>query len=334
MDFLTSILGFFGSLIGGIFNYDSTKKTNDLNYKIHQEDLEYQTKMTQAQWERDDNAHQREVADLEKAGLSPLANTTGSPVTPAQGATNPIAMQAPQFDVSSLINSMVQNKKLDEEKRHNLKVEEFRADEISQGWQELENKVTELNIESEKLAEEFRHNTRLETIAANNFNELVRHNEKEESLREQEQNIKEYNEKQKALIEEMNRVTSGRTITPHWCDSLEELEAYEEERLAARKELYANLGKYQKYAQAESHSENNATGGSLGLNLTGTGGNGSLQHSSGTSDSNYISEDFGKMQEELIREFDEKYPPAMLDEDKSKRALYRGYTSWNKKKAG
>lgn len=324
---------FLAGLLGSLFNFGSTAQTNNLNYQIHKEDNEFQAAQTQAAWERDDTAHQREVADLEKAGLSPLANTTGSPVTSPLGSNSPIAMQAPQLDINSVINSAIQNKKLDEDKRHNLKIEEYRADEISQKWRELNIKADEIFLNNEKLNEEFRHNSKLEQIAADNYNELVRHNKEEENLRQQEQNIKEYNEKQKALIEEMNRVTSGKPITPHWCDSVEDLQAYEEERLAAREVLYAELGKYSKNASAESHSENSSTGGSIGVNIfQGNGGNGSLQHASGSSDSSYSSEDFGKIQEEKIREFDEKYPPAMLDEDKSKRNLYKNYTKWSSKK--
>lgn len=327
-------LSFLAGLIGNVLNYLSTSETNRQNRELHKSDQDFQAAQTQAAWERDDTAHQREVADLEAAGLSPLANTTGSPVTAPLGSASPIAMQAPQIDINSMINSMLQNKKLDEDKRHNLKIEEYRADELEQGWTELQEKAEQIALESDKLTEEFRHNSALEKIAADNYNELVRHNEEEESLRQQEINIKEYNEKQAALIEEMNRVTQGRQIEPHWCDSLEDLQAYEQQRLEARKELYAELGKYSKSASAESHSKNSSTGGSLGINVfQGNGGNGSLQHASGTSDSQYSSEDFGKIQEEKIREFDEKYPPAMLDEDKAKRKLFHSSSKFNSRKA-
>lgn len=48
--------------------------------------------------EREDNAHQREVADLQAAGLSPLANMTGNGAA-AQTATQ---MEAPQMDPTAM----------------------------------------------------------------------------------------------------------------------------------------------------------------------------------------------------------------------------------------
>lgn len=72
--------------------------------------------MTQAQWERDDNAHQREVADLKAAGLSPLAATGGAGVSQALGAPNPIAMQAPQLDTNVLVQALLEDKALNETK--------------------------------------------------------------------------------------------------------------------------------------------------------------------------------------------------------------------------
>lgn len=327
-------LSFLAGLIGNIFNYSSTQETNKQNREIHKSDQDFQAAQTQAAWERDDTAHQREVADLEAAGLSPLANTTGSPVTAPLGSASPIAMQAPQIDINSIINSMLQNKKLDEESRHNKKIEEYRADEIEQEWKNLEQEAEKIQLDNERLQEEFRHNTALETLGVKNYNELVRHNQEEESKRQQEINIKEYNEKQAALIEEMNRVTQGRQIEPHWCDSLADLQEYEEQRLQARKELYAELGKYSKSASAESHSSNKSTGGNAGFNVfQGPGANGGLQISSGSSESMYSSEDFGKIQEEKIREFDEKYPPAMLDEDKAKRNLFHSSSKFKARKA-
>lgn len=327
-------LSFLAGLIGNIFNYSSTQETNKQNREIHKSDQDFQAAQTQAAWERDDTAHQREVADLEAAGLSPLANTTGSPVTSPLGSASPIAMQAPQVDVNSIINSMLQNKKLDEDKRHNLKIEEYRADEIEQEWKNLELEADKIELDNEKLQEEFRHNTALETLGVKNYNELIRHNQEEESLRQQEINIKEYNEKQAALIEEMNRVTQGRQIEPHWCDSLADLQEYEEQRLQARKELYAELGKYSKSASAESHSENKTVSAGGNINIfQGYGGGLQGSNGSGFSDSSYNSEDFGKIQEEKIREFDEKYPPAMLDEDKAKRNLFHSSSKFKARKA-
>ena len=136
-----SIASTAGSITGSILNFISNErkntkqeeiqnKVNKSNEDINQANLDYNTKMTQLQWERDDNAHQREVADLEKAGLSPLANTTGGANGSPLGAPNPIEMegyeyQAPQFDTNSIINSMLQAKQLNETERHNKANEKY-----------------------------------------------------------------------------------------------------------------------------------------------------------------------------------------------------------------
>lgn len=326
MDFFSSLLSGIGNLIGSIFNYNSQKENNSMNYRIHKEDQEFQAAQTQAAWERDDTAHQREVADLEAAGLSPLANTTGNPVTSPLGSASPIAMQAPQFDINSVINSMLKNKQLDEDKRHNMKIEEYRADELENQAKELKIKADQVEIENKKLGEEFRHNASLELLQAEAQNELVRHNKEEESLREREIALEEYNSKMRSLIEQMKRATGGKDIDVHFCDSETDLIEYNKERQKAYEELIANLGKYSKNASAQSHSESSSVsaGGGFGVkqgpdfSLNGT-------NSNGHSDSTYNSEDFGKTQEVLIDEFNRNFPPAMLDIDKSKRNLLKEY---------
>ena len=70
----SSIASTAGSITGSILNFISNErkntkqeeiqnKVNQSNEDINQANLDYNTKMTQLQWERDDNAHQREVAD-------------------------------------------------------------------------------------------------------------------------------------------------------------------------------------------------------------------------------------------------------------------------------
>lgn len=107
-------------------NIQMQREVNDRNIaaqrEINQSQLDYARSMTQAQWERDDNAHQREVSDLVAAGLSPLANTAGSQVSSAASYSpqsqavaqaaraeaaqaRPYYAQAPQFDVNALMES-------------------------------------------------------------------------------------------------------------------------------------------------------------------------------------------------------------------------------------
>lgn len=119
--------------------------------RINQEQIDYARSMTQAQWERDDNVHQREVADLMAAGLSPLSNTSGSPVTSAigynpvnEGVAQAAKVQAPQFDSNSLVQSMLKGAELFE------RGIQHQAENISRG-KELNNEAYKLSLLSREL---------------------------------------------------------------------------------------------------------------------------------------------------------------------------------------
>lgn len=136
-------------------NIEAQERINAANIasqeKINQEQIDYARSMTQAQWERDDNAHQREVADLMSAGLSPLANTTGSPVTSAmgyspvnEGVAQAAQIQAPQFDSNALVQSLLKGADLFE------RGIEHQAQNVAKG-KELTNEAYKLTLMSKEL---------------------------------------------------------------------------------------------------------------------------------------------------------------------------------------
>lgn len=99
MDFgLGSLLGGIGgSLLGGLFNFDSQRSTNDANLRINREQMSFQERMS-------DTAHQREVADLKAAGLNPVLSAGGSGASTPSGAGS--TLQAPQIQMPNIVDAI------------------------------------------------------------------------------------------------------------------------------------------------------------------------------------------------------------------------------------
>lgn len=70
------------------------------NFNLQEQQFEYQKELNQLTMQREDNAFQRQVADLKNAGLSPLMIAGGSPASVLTSA------QAPQRDMSGINNAI------------------------------------------------------------------------------------------------------------------------------------------------------------------------------------------------------------------------------------
>ena len=78
-----------GSLAGGALSYLGSRKQNEASAFQSAQQMDFQERMS-------NTAHQREVADLRKAGLNPILSGTGG-----AGASTPGGAQAPMVNEMS-----------------------------------------------------------------------------------------------------------------------------------------------------------------------------------------------------------------------------------------
>lgn len=186
------LIGGIADITGNAINYKSTQKTNETNKEINQSQLDFQRAQTQAQWERDDTAHQREVADLEAAGLSPLAATQGAQSSPALGAPSMLGMQAPQVDFNNLVQSALQEKAINETERHNREQEGQKNIELTQNAEKIQQEAQKIEIENKQVENTFKYQSNYLKYLADQLEETNRHNKQEEYLKKLQVKSEEY----------------------------------------------------------------------------------------------------------------------------------------------
>lgn len=111
-------MSLFGSMIEGVWNYNTNAYNNKINKEIadqnlafQRENLEYQKDLQQQIFEREDTAYQRKVDDLVKAGINPAVAATGSgsaagSIVSTQAPHNDMKYQVPQFNLGSAIDTL------------------------------------------------------------------------------------------------------------------------------------------------------------------------------------------------------------------------------------
>lgn len=299
------LLAAIATVAGAGINAYSQYKTNKANQEINQQNLDYNKAQTEAAWSRDDTAHQREVADLEAAGLSPLASTSGASVTSPLGAPSPIAMQAPQVDLNGLINAALTSDKLKEEKRHNLANEGYKEEELKLSAEENKIKADELDLGNRELNERIRYQTNLNKLAADNLAELTRHSKEQEKIELTRAQALQLNAESEKIATMMKQANGGRNVPVKFTSDINIYSEQVKIRTEAETTLLKNLAKLNT-REASANSSNESTG--FGLGLGGKGANGSNNYNVASANSNYHSEDRSKTIQFMIDEFNQNFP--------------------------
>lgn len=256
-------------ITGSLINLIGTHMTNQSNEAINQRNLDFQAAQTQAQWERDDNAHQREVADLQAAGLSPLASMNGAQNSQALDAPSPIAMQAPQVDTSALVNAAVNSEKLKEDIRSHKANEDLRDKEIKVSIDELELKAEQLKIQDKDVESQIKYRVQLAKNEENRIAETVRSNKANEKLRQSEYELKNLEYESKRYYEEIKHQAGGENVPykvyNNYDDYLSARQTYLDALNKVIDDFVANPTKF-------GHNVNNHGGGNLGSSVLGSVG--------------------------------------------------------------
>jgi hypothetical protein len=93
-------VGLLGNVIGGLFGSSAQDSANNMNFNIAQRQMEFQREMS-------NTAHQREVADLTKAGLNPILAAGGNGASTPSGAGANMQAANPMAGLSTGIDFML-----------------------------------------------------------------------------------------------------------------------------------------------------------------------------------------------------------------------------------
>lgn len=289
-------------------NLQATRETNALKEKHFQEQLDYTKATQQETWRREDTSYQRTVADLQAAGLSPLAmngtNDAGAVVNqPAApdlqaGSVVPFLQGIyPQISSAEIQNAIVAQKKIEQEdKRLDLELnkhltktdfenrelefrrESFAAELEQRNKQFLDQLTQQASQHSELLSEKQQQRLQDLGVANRQLAELVRSNDNKTK-----QALQEF------FLEQVKTATGGRSANYEvYTDKAEYQQALQRYYDRLSDFIEVNAGLLAKTSQSQSTSANANTSANLGMipgqNLGATSGVGKSQSTSSSYD--------------------------------------------------
>ncbi len=137
--------GLMNSITQGVIskrNFKEMKKQYEENMKFQREQFEYQKELNNKMFEREDNAVQRRMADLGKAGINPLmadgqsASTSGGSSTSFTGTD---AAQMEMFDTSTMLSAFLDSQRIKNEKaKTNIEKERLQMQQLNSAQDRLE----------------------------------------------------------------------------------------------------------------------------------------------------------------------------------------------------
>lgn len=274
--------------------------------KNRKENIEREDKIIQENRQREDNAHQREVADLQASGLSPLANMTGSGAT-AQTATS---QEAPQMDINAMNDAIA-----------TISQREIAEKQLEQQKTEHQENITHQRNILEETKREFDVNTELtkQLKEIDTEKELAVMNAEQKALIDKANATYENasRDRKKALSEQSETNyqtfcdTVGTTVQKYYIKDLDEyygeLNKFET-RYGMFLDFLATDKKYKKTNLDSNISESKEMGGGGGAGVTilGTGGSGSSNFKTGNSKTRQPTFEQSKLIQQAWKDFSEK----------------------------
>lgn len=157
-----------GDLLGAYLGYRGQKDANEMNYRIAKEQMQFQERMSNTEW-------QRGIADMKAAGINPLMAVFKGGASSPPGASahmeNELAIPAASArSVGDRIAQLVQLKKVEADTRLTNAEAEIRENTAKWSAMSAEEQAKQVIIQTNNLAQDFAIKINQEDIG----NELVR----------------------------------------------------------------------------------------------------------------------------------------------------------------